>query len=62
MSRKSLPWSLPHFMNRQTLHQLELLQNDEIIPIPPEQRLRLVSAVAELLVAEAVREVTDDEH
>jgi hypothetical protein len=49
-------------MNRQTLHQLELLQNDEIIPIPPEQRLRLVSAVAELLVAEAVREVTDDEH
>jgi hypothetical protein len=44
------------------LHQLELLQNDEIIPIPPDQRPRLVSAVAELLVAEAVREVTDDEH
>jgi hypothetical protein len=49
-------------MNRPKLQQLELLQNDEIIPIPPDQRPRLVSAVAELLVAEAVREVTDDEH
>jgi hypothetical protein len=49
-------------MIRPKPHQLELLQNDELIPITPEQRPRLVSAVAELLVAEAVREVTDDEH
>jgi hypothetical protein len=48
-------------MIRPKLRQLELLQDDEANPLTPEQHERLVSAVAELLVAEAVREAAVDE-